>query len=151
MHDPMHKPIVYRFCSSLISVFFTSAKYFKNTDLKNADMILTKILGFGCYLHYLIVFHLVASFKWKYKSTVLPGFNLTTCDSSYFTTSWSFHRPYFLAKGTYFMNHIESRDRQQKTFGFHSRLCLLRGGGGREGDQDKSAKNGQFPDESLLF
>ena len=46
------------------------------------------------------------------------------------------------------MNHIESRDRQQKTFGFHSRLCLLRGG---EGDQDKSAKNGQFPDESLLF
>ena len=50
------------------------------------------------------------------------------------------------------MNHIESRDRQQKTFGFHSRLCLLRGGGGGgEGDQDKSAKNGQFPDESLLF
>ena len=44
MHDPMHKPIVYRFCSSLISVFFTSAKY-----VKNADMILTKILGFGCF------------------------------------------------------------------------------------------------------
>ena len=131
MHDPMHKPIVYRFCSSLISVFFTSAKYFKNTDLKNADMILTKILGFafGCYLHYLIVFHLVASFNWKYKSTVLPGFNLTTWFIIFHNSSWSFHRPYILAKGTYFMNHIESRDGWQKTFGFHSRLCLLRGGG----------------------
>ena len=32
----------------------------------------------------------------------------------------------------------EVRDRRQKTFGFLSRLCLLRGGGG----QDKSAKNG---------
>ena len=30
------------------------------------------------------------------------------------------------------------RDRQQKTFTFFSRLCLLRGGGG----QDKSTKNG---------
>ena len=39
------------------------------------------------------------------------------------------------------------RDRRQKTFGFLSRLCLLRGGGG----QDKSAKKCQFPDESLLF
>ena len=95
---------------------------------KNADMILTKILGFGCYLHYLIVFHLVAS--WKYKSTVLPGFNLTTWFIIFHNSSWSFHRPYFLAKGTYFMNHIESRDGRQKTFGFHSRLCLLRGGGG---------------------
>ena len=38
-------------------------------------------------------------------------------------------------------------DRQQKNFGFLSRLCLLRGAGG----QDKSAKNRQFPDESLLL
>ena len=42
---------------------------------------------------------------------------------------------------------IEIRDRRQKTFGFLSRLCLLRGAGG----QDKSAKNRQFPDKSLLF
>ena len=41
----------------------------------------------------------------------------------------------------------EVRDRRQKTFGFLSRLCLLRVGGG----QGKSAKNCQFPDESLLF
>ena len=39
------------------------------------------------------------------------------------------------------------RDRPQKKFGFLSRLCLLRGGGG----QDKSAKNSQFADKSLLF
>ena len=34
--------------------------------------------------------------------------------------------------------HYLFRDRQQITFEFFSRLCLLRGGGG----QDKSAKNG---------
>ena len=39
------------------------------------------------------------------------------------------------------------RDRRQKTLELLSRLCLLRWGGG----QDKSAKNCQFPDESLLF
>ena len=39
------------------------------------------------------------------------------------------------------------RDRRQKSFGFLSRHCLERGGGG----QAKSAKNCKFPDESLLF
>ena len=49
--------------------------------------------------------------------------------------------------GCYIVKKAKLRDRRQKTFRFLSRLCLLRGGGG----QDKSAKNGQFPDESLLF
>ena len=128
---PMHKPIVYRFCSSLISVFFTSAKYFKNTDLKKCRHDIDKNTWFWLLLALFdSTFHLVASFNWKYKSTVLPGFNLTTWFIIFHNSSWSFHRPYFLAKGTYFMNHIESRDGRQKTFGFHSRLCLLRGGGG---------------------
>ena len=46
-----------------------------------------------------------------------------------------------------FNNFTLVRDRRQKTFEFLSSLCLLRGGGG----QAKSAKNCQFPDESLLF
>ena len=42
---------------------------------------------------------------------------------------------------------LRFRDRQRKIFEFLSRFCKLSGGGG----QDKSAKNCQFLDESLLF
>ena len=43
-------------------------------------------------------------------------------------------------------NKLTLKGLSTKTFGFLSRLCLLRGGEG----QDKSAKNGQFQDESLF-